>query len=447
MKTFNYVVYDKDLGKDITKHCIAKYRGKVQITVQREIPFQVFVPVSVKNPKAIQDDRLLKTKVRKVTDRTYNALLNLIGNEFGKLKYKGILDQPPTAELDRIWTLIQTEAEKAGKQIGKEAEPVIEKYLKARNEGKAASFEFKYKRYKSGLTVVGAAAGTGLAIAGAAAASAATMGAASASLILAVAGGARAVTGAVREYKRQTKELDDIESSINKTLAMLHSSISAQVKKEVGVTAKEVLAKMSSAWLETNIRSIKKLEKDIDLLEAHAQVRVLQASKSATMATQYHEIKKKSSAAHKHAVETLNVAKKLSDPVIKKKIPEMEKEIKQLERTIKAAESARDHITEGAAAERKAARDIIKNKVVDLRRQAADLKKHRHEIGWTAYPINFLPTALDLAVGGGASGNPLANAAEKAEAVQDLAVTAGEALVEVGETIEERFELLKRAFK
>ena len=448
MPNMDYVVYDKDLTKDIGEKCLVKYKGKVKLEISRSIPFQVVIPLSkIKNENAIQDDRLLKTKIRKVTDPTYTKLLDDLAKEFGSLHYKEVLGTVPAGELDRIWDVIQKKAEIAGKKIGSDAVPVLKKYLVARNQGKVASFNFKYKRFKCGLAVAGAVGGSAVAVIGAASASAATMGAASAGLVLAGAGGARAITGSVREYKRQTKDMVDTQKSIQKTIDLLRSSISAQQKKEKSVTGKELLAKMSSAWFETNIRSIKKLENDIDLLEQQAKKRVLKASKYAAHAAEFHERKKEFTRTHEALTKTLEISKKhlRADPAIRQLIPKMEQEEKTLKRSIKAAQSTRDLITSDAAQIRKEARNIIKAEVPRLRNVATGLKAHRQDIGWTAYPIKLLPAAVDLIVGSAGASAPMQTVAEQAESLQDLVVTAGGTVVEIAETMDERFNILKRA--
>lgn len=190
MPNLEYIVYDKDLGKDIGKTCLTKYKGKVKIGINRKIPFEVTIPIAkVSNPKAIQDDRLLKVKIRKITDKTYGDLLNDLAKEFGKLHYQEVLGTVPASALQDIWDVIQKSAEKAGDEIGKEALPVLRKYLDARKEGKAASFKFKYNRFKCGLAVAGSVGATTAAALSLAAASAATMGTASAGLVLVAAGG------------------------------------------------------------------------------------------------------------------------------------------------------------------------------------------------------------------------------------------------------------------
>lgn len=240
----------------------------------------------------------------------------------------------------------------------------------------------------------------------------------------------------------------DIQKSIQKTIDFLRSNISAQGKKELKVTGKEVLAKMSRDWFATNIKSIKKLEQDIDLLEQHAQKRVLKSSKIGAMAAEYHELKKKASATLKATSATLDISRKLTaDPQIRKLIPGMEVEVKALERTVSSSQTTRDNITNEAAKMRKEARKIIKVDVPRLRRVAVSIKEHRHDIGWMAYPIKFLPAGLDLLVGGAEVGNTLGDVADQTESLVELGTGAGETLVDIAETLNDRFKVLERASK
>lgn len=450
MANMEYIVYEKDLSKDIDKVSEKSFSGKSSIRTNRPIGFTVLVPIgNVKNAKAIQNDRLLKVKIRKVTDTTYNNLLNDLEKDFKNAEKREVAGVMPQSVLDSLWNAIQTKAERAGNKIGSQAVPVLGKYLKARNEGKAASFKFKYNRYKCALVVVGAGAGTSLAVVGVGAASAATMGAASAGLVLAVAGGAKAITGAYREYRRQTKSLEKTRDSIDRTITELKTKLSKQQKKEVGVTAREVLAKMSSEWFATNIESIKKLEQDTKLLEQLAQKRVLGASKLAAHAAEFHDSKKEAMKTLKPLVAELQISKKYfkRDPEISKLIPEMENQVGALTKFIKDSKIERDRITNDAAAMRREARNIIKVDVLKLRQTAADLKSHRHDIGWTAFPIKAIPAIASLAIGSVGAANPADTASETAEALAGLGVSIGESLQDTAKVLDKKFKILKKAMR
>lgn len=443
-KPLDYVVYDKDLGKDINKYAAGSYSGASKIGVDRKIPFQVFVPMQVPNPDAIQKDMLLKKKVRSVTDHVYKKLLNDLAQSFKAAGSKQVMGVLPPKVLDDLWQDMQKQAETAGNQIGLNARAAIKKYMDARSEGKVASFKLKYRRYTCALAVVGSTAGAVVATVTAVGATAATLGAASVAAGVAIAGATTATIAVYREYKRQTKTINETVDSIHNTIDYLRSSISAQVKKEVNVTSHEIAAKMMSSWFSTNIKSIKKLEQDTKKLKKQAQLEVLQASKDATNASDFHE-----------AAKTL---KKILDDVendildkskgfaldLPQSIGELKKTAAKVKNNIKILKDTRDNIVDAAAKRRKAARQVIKVSVPRYEDIAAKFKEHRHDIGWTGVVINAVPAVVQTISYGISMEAVQSNVnLNNADAAADLAVALGENLQDLGNEIKDKVRKLR----
>ena len=107
MPNMEYIVYEKDLSKDIDKVSEKSFSGKSSIRTNRPIGFTVLVPIgNVKNAKAIQNDRLLKVKIRKVTDTTYNSLLTGLANDFKNAEKREVAGVMPQSVLDSLWNAI-----------------------------------------------------------------------------------------------------------------------------------------------------------------------------------------------------------------------------------------------------------------------------------------------------------------------------------------------------
>lgn len=443
-KKFEYVVYDKDLRKDINKYCACHYSGSTKIGIDRPIPFSVGLLMQAANPEAIQKDMLLKKKVRAATDPIYNALLKDLTKSFKDAGKKEVMGTLPQKVLDELWDEMQKKAERAGNDIGAKAHGAVKKYLEARNDGKVASFNLKYRRYKAGLAVAGSAAGATIATVTAVGATAATLGATSVAAGVAIAGAATAVVGAMREYKRQTKTVDGVVHSIHDTIDDLRSSISNQQKKEVGITSREILAKMTSSWFSTNIKSIKKLEQDIKKLRELAELEVLQASKDATLAAPMHEQTKNLKGVLQGVRDDIDLKTKGYGLDIQTSLKDLKKNAADLERLVDKVKQDRDAVIASAAARRKAARQVIKVSIPHYETTAQKFKEHRHDIGWTGVVIGAIPAAVQTASYGVAySGAQSCNSTPNADAAADLAVALGEELQDFSKLVIDKAKKLK----
>lgn len=443
-KKFDYFVYDKDLGKDINKYCAKHYSGSEKVGIDRKIPFQVVLAMEAANPDAIQKDMLLKKKVRAITDPVYTGLLKDLSDDFKEAGKKEVMGTLPLKVLDDLWEDMQKKAERAGNDIGLKAHGAVKKYLDARNDGKVASFSLKYRRYKAGLAVAGSTVGATIATATAVGATAATLGATSVAAGFAIAGASAAVVAAYREYKRQTKTVEAVVDSIHETIDELRSSISVQQKKEVGVTSRELLAKMTSSWFSTNIRSIKKLEQDIKKLKELAQLEVLKASKNAAQAHPFHEQTKVLKRVLKGVRGDVDLIAKGYGKDIESSFAELKRKADKLEKAIDILKKDRDAVIAAAAARRTAARKVIKNAIPKFEDTAAAFKERRHAIGWTGVVIGAIPAAVQTASYGIAyNGAQASSQTSNADAAADLAVALGEELQEFSKRVIGKAKKLK----
>lgn len=453
MPDMDYVVYDKDIGRDLNKNyksILTKY--KIGFGA---LPFHKTVSISnVSTPKAIQDDMLLKRKVRAVTDKHYEKLVDDIASFIDTCGSQGMFETD--SGIDRAWQTINNEMVKVNDKIGEAAIPVIKDYMADRNEGKKIAIKQGVKKYKCVVTAVGATAASAVAVTGAVL----SLGVAIAGAAVAIAGAAKAITDCVREFKRQAKEADDIIASIEKTLATLKNTfeisevdkldakgVKVGTENKVGaskaaVTAQEAAAKVIRDLFATNIPSIKKLEQDTKNLKKVAKVMILTASKMAAEAAEHH----KQSKELKRLLESMQaeydtMAKAHVYGSSTAELRVLLREIKAMKARIAELKARRDEVVDGAEAYEKKARSLLGTKVPAFEQLASDLKTNRANIGWLSYATKAIPSIANLCVQDYSTiASATANVASKNDALAQLLQTSADTLVETGKTLRNRFK-------
>jgi hypothetical protein len=436
-----YVVYDKDLAKDIQKKC-GQFMSQYGLKLSGSIDYQVCVILEkVGKPKAIQNDMLLKKIVRDKTNPIYDRLLNTVAMII--FKAQKISPVPTKKILDDSWDEIQAEMKDAGTEIQKEAIKVLKDYLEKRGEGKAAIKAANYRYYKCGLALVGAVASVALT----GASVVATSGASIAALGLAIAGTVKASHALGREVARQNKSIEEVYDSLAKTATALEKALNNAKGHERGVTnAREATEKVVRALIDVNIPSIKKLKQDADLLAEKGKKQVLMASKIAALAKPYHDYKKELTAGRKEAQAALDAlkAKFGTSPMYRSQIVLAEKAIRLMDKSIAGVQAVRDAKIADAEARRTSAIQAI-----------ADAKKYqtlaeRYEfyrsdwvkfVGWSA---EVLPTVVQVSTQDWTKINATATKAmtlwtdTDMDTIAGTAQAAGEALTSLGMFIKEK---------
>lgn len=448
LKDFDYVVFDQDLKKDIEKYCLKQYSGTATIKLNGSIPFKAWVPMKVPNPSAIQDDRALKMKIKKVTDTTYQRHLGDLAH-----LVKSLGKNEDKRKMDAIWKSIQNANEKIGTKMGKDAQVILGKYLKQKGDAKIASSKFKYNRYKSELSLVGAAAGASVAFAGAANASVATFGASFAAVGMEVAGDAQLIKSAHKEYQRQNKTIEETIYSINKTILALNKSIRKHPgNRNIKVPSEEEGVEMLSEWAGLNMKNIKKLEQDTKLLKTKANLEVSEATKIGALAGEWHThakfLARNLKKSQKSLVELENKLPK--DSTVSKKIAELEHCMKKLKANTKLVKVEKEHLTSFAQFRRKVAKQLITATIGGpggLEERAMDFNKARNDIGWTAIPMESLPTLESLNVSSSEAAKPLGHAQKQMEALAGLARSAGETATGLAQFVDGKLKIAKKAAK
>lgn len=453
MPDMDYVVYDKDIGRDINKNhksILAKY--KIGFGA---LPFHKTVTIgNVSTPKAIQDDMLLKRKVRAVTDKHYDKLVDDIAQFLDTCGSQGMFETD--SGINRAWQTINNEMIKVNDKIGEAAIPVIKDYMADRNEGKKIAIKQGVKKYKCVVSAVGATAASAVAVTGAVL----SLGVAIAGAAVAIAGAAKAITDCVREFQRQAKNADDINASIERTLDTLMKTFKASdvaqfdtsgakvgtklvvEASKAGITAQEVAAKVIRDLFATNIPSIKKLEQDTKNLKKVAKVMILTASKMAAEAAEHH----KQSKELKRLVEAMQVeydtmAKAHVYGSSTAELRTLLREIKAMKASVAELKSKRDAIVDGAEAYETKARLILSSKVPGFEKLASDLKENRANIGWLSYATRAIPNIANLCVQDySALASATASIATKNDALAQLLQTSAETVVEAGKTLRNRFK-------
>ena len=436
MGSMIYVVYQKDLDKDLGK-AAAKTLTERKIKI-KDVEFRAEVEIlNVSKPKAIQDDMLLKRLIRAKTDPVYNQFLNDV------VKFLEHIDAVYTqSALDRAWDSIQADAEKAHKKILSLACPIIDDYLRDRNEGKRSSKMLAYKKYKAVLAVAGATAASGVAIAGAVASG----GAAIAGAVVAVGMAAKATTGLIREFQRQAKDVDEIARSLDNTMLTLQQKYNLVDQNELKtkINNREVGEKFLRDLFETNIPSIKKMEQDAKLLKRKAEVMLLEASKRGAEATRFHDESKQLKRIRDEVLTNLDKLKTTfnGDPLIKTDILTVERNLKKMDEAITWTKDVRDAIINEAAYTRDRAKEIVSVTVPKYEKFAADMKENRGNVGWVGNVSKAIPTLLGLATQDykslSAAPSTAARLLERNDAIAGMATAAADAMTELAKNIAKR---------